>query len=71
MALIITCDICKDELDEPGALLITPPVGHTVFKHHICKKCVTPILQLFMIQATAAEKFKAIKTALLPTEEIK
>lgn len=37
----INCDICGEELKEPGALLFTPPKGleNKCVKVHICLKC--------------------------------
>ncbi len=39
MAISVFCDKCSDELEEPGALLFSPPTGLQVKKFHICKKC--------------------------------
>ena len=38
--LILYCNICGRELEEPGALLFSPPdkYGQTL-KYHLCKKC--------------------------------
>ena len=36
-----TCDIkgCGKELDDFGAIILSPPNGELVLKKHICKKC--------------------------------
>lgn len=41
MSLKIDCDFCGEELNKPGALLFSPPMGEleTCFKHHMCKSC--------------------------------
>ena len=40
MAIKPPCDICGDELMEPGALMFSPPNREDiVIKEHICKKC--------------------------------
>jgi hypothetical protein len=52
MALEILCNVCRKELEEPGALLISPPmgehpvVGMMVGKMHICVDCLPSILQV-------------------------
>ena len=33
------CDFCKQELNDFGAILFSPPVGHDVKKYHVCKNC--------------------------------
>lgn len=43
MAIKPICDICKSELDDYGAILLSPPNGHDVKKYHICKKCYADI----------------------------
>jgi len=36
----IWCDLCGDELTEPGALIFSPPnERHRVGKFHICTDC--------------------------------
>lgn len=51
------CVVCRKEIEEPGALLFSPPdilidngkpVDH-VHKFHICKKCYKKILDSFII----------------------
>jgi len=45
MALVIQCDICEEELEEPGALVFGPPGYCTggergnVNKFHLCTNC--------------------------------
>jgi len=43
MAIKAICDFCKEELNEFGALLFSPPSGNDVKKYHICKKCFEEI----------------------------
>ncbi|HME87303.1 MAG TPA: hypothetical protein VKE88_02730 [Candidatus Nanoarchaeia archaeon] len=37
------CDMCKQELTDFGAILLSPPHGHDVKKYHICKACYTDV----------------------------
>lgn len=41
MALYIDCNKCGLSLDEPGALVFSPPskFGSAVTKYHICESC--------------------------------
>lgn len=39
MSLQINCDICEKPLEEPGALVFSPPNGTVVSKYHVCIKC--------------------------------
>lgn len=41
MALYIDCDRCGSELNEPSALVFSPPskFGNAVTKYHICEDC--------------------------------
>lgn len=39
MSLKIHCNRCKKELDEPGALVFSPPYETEVEKFHICMDC--------------------------------
>jgi len=40
MAIKPLCDICKKELKDYGAILLSPPDEKCmVKKYHICKKC--------------------------------
>ncbi len=42
------CDNCKRELDEFGAILLSPPgKDNTVKKHHLCKDCYLKIADNF------------------------
>ena len=44
-----TCIKCCEELNEPGALLIGPPVeSGMVAKYHLCSKCFTDFGKLFL-----------------------
>ena len=45
------CDICKEELDEFGAILLGPPnKKNMVVKFHICKKHYKKIIKKFKIK---------------------
>ena len=49
--LKIKCDICGKELNEPGALLFSPPNKYIVHKYHICKDCYkTKILNILKLE---------------------
>ena len=37
------CDYCKSELEDFGAILLSPPNGLIVNKFHICKDCYEKI----------------------------
>lgn len=37
------CDKCKKELNDFGAILLSPPQGHDIKKFHICKECYEKI----------------------------
>ena len=42
MSIQVFCENCHKELDEPGAILISPPNKasvEVVFKIHLCKEC--------------------------------
>ena len=39
MSLKIKCDMCKSELEAPGALVFSPPIISSVLKYHICVHC--------------------------------
>lgn len=46
--LKITCNIttCKKELNEPSALVFSPPDKmNRIYKHHICKNCYETLLE--------------------------
>ncbi len=47
----INCYVCNKQLDEPGAILISPPFKMnndnsicSVHKYHICTKCFKPLM---------------------------
>ena len=47
MAIKPTCDICKEELTDFGAILLSPPDKKgNVKKFHICKICYKDIKKL-------------------------
>jgi hypothetical protein len=56
MAIAPKCCDCGAELDDPGALLFSPPTGHVVFKHHLCVNCYQSVLAL--ISARRANRFQ-------------
>jgi len=44
MAIKPICDFCNQELDEFGAILLSPPdKENNVKKYHICHKCYKEI----------------------------
>jgi len=48
MAIKPKCNICKEELQDYGAILFSPPdKKSTVKKYHICLKCFKKIKKLF------------------------
>jgi hypothetical protein len=46
--LELRCDVCQRELQEPGALVFSPPTTDAwiVEKYHVCKNCWPTILGL-------------------------
>ncbi len=48
MSIKPTCDSCKKELMEYGAILLSPPSrANMVRKYHVCKKCYQSMLARF------------------------
>ncbi len=48
MAIKPKCDSCKIELDEFGAILLSPPdKKDSVRKYHLCKKCYSKLISNF------------------------
>jgi hypothetical protein len=46
MAIKPICDICKNELNDFGAILFSPPdAENNVKKFHICKDCYNKLLE--------------------------
>lgn len=44
MSINPKCDVCSEELDEFGGILLSPPGNdRKVSKYHICKKCFVDI----------------------------
>lgn len=43
MPLYIKCDFCHKELDEPGGIVLYPPLNGFVRKVHVCQECVWKI----------------------------
>lgn len=43
MSITPKCDKCKQELQEFGAILLSPPENDLVRKFHLCKKCYEEI----------------------------
>jgi hypothetical protein len=39
MSIKPNCDKCGKELNDFGAILLSPPAGLMVKKYHICKEC--------------------------------
>ncbi len=47
MSIKPTCDKCKNELDDFGGILLSPPdIDCKVNKYHLCKKCYEEIKKL-------------------------
>lgn len=46
MALHIECDMCGDELDEPGMVIVVPVYAEEFNKYHVCVGCMPDILEL-------------------------
>jgi len=44
MAIRPTCEKCGKELEDFGAILLSPPEGNNVKKFHICKDCYKNII---------------------------
>jgi hypothetical protein len=45
----VKCNFCGDELNEPGALLFSPPHIHNpglVYKDHVCVECFLKMVTL-------------------------
>ena len=41
-----TCDKCKNELDDFGGIILSPPnENNQVSKYHICKDCYNRIIK--------------------------
>ena len=47
--LELKCDLCHRDLEEPGALVFSPPKddGWTVAKYHVCAECWPAIRDMF------------------------
>lgn len=46
MAIKPACDMCKKELTDYGAILLSPPDKKSkVIKYHICKTCYKHIIK--------------------------
>ena len=46
MAIQPQCDMCKKELTEFGAIILSPPVENQVTKYHVCIACYQKIVKL-------------------------
>jgi len=45
MAIKPVCDKCKNELDDFGGILLSPPdLDNNVKKSHLCKKCYKDVM---------------------------
>ena len=47
MAIKPVCDNFKQELNDFGGILFSPPEGHDVKKYHLCKSCYGKIVSSF------------------------
>jgi len=54
--IVLVCDICQSQLNEPGALVFSPPMdGRNVQKWHICRVCwETKVSRMIDLKAHAA-----------------
>jgi len=50
MAIKPICDKCKKELNDFGAILLSPPNGKNVKKFHVCKECYTLLKKEWKLQ---------------------
>ena len=39
------CDFCKQELNDFGAILFSPPKEHDVKKYHVCVNCYNEMIK--------------------------
>lgn len=46
----VNCDFCGKELDEPGALMFSPPKDDIVRKYHICIKCFNALVTEWLME---------------------
>jgi hypothetical protein len=49
MAIKPVCDSCKKELVEFGGILLSPPLGTKVDKHHLCQACYDKAIAILNI----------------------
>ena len=47
------CSVCGKELEDYGAIILSPPENNKVIKNHICKKCYNSIINEFNINKNA------------------
>ena len=51
MAIKPKCDKCQNELQDYGAILLSPPdKNRKVIKYHLCKLCYKEIIKIFKIK---------------------
>jgi hypothetical protein len=55
--LSINCDICQSKLDEPGALVFSPPITETwlVEKYHVCARCWPKLAALVKVARSESD----------------
>jgi hypothetical protein len=50
MAIRPKCDMCKKELTEFGAIILSPPTDNQVTKFHVCIACYKKIAKHLHVQ---------------------
>lgn len=56
MAISPRCDICKKELTEFGAILLSPPdESGSVRKFHVCAECYMKLCETYNINRPVAD----------------
>ena len=70
MSIVVTCEVCKKELDEPGAIMLSPPLGKCVDKMHICVSCYGKLPDMIDQIDMYRDEFKRIQCCPGVTDEI-
>lgn len=50
MSITPKCDVCGKELDEFGAILLSPPQNNLTIKYHICISCYDNLVKFLRIK---------------------
>ena len=48
-SLIIYCNVCYNQIINPGALLFSPPIKGQCNKYHICIKCYKDVMNVLKL----------------------